>query len=603
MSPPSSLLLVDSDSAALETLTFGFEREGYKVTATADFARAIELSRHATPDLAVIALRQPSEQAVSTVAGIRAAVATLPVVALGAAALRPEALAAGASAFLALPIFMRDVVSVGRLAAIANRTAKGKPEAKSRDGNAAPETTALLSEFFGLFYLLRAMAASERSGVVMVTRGNRRAEIRVHEGAVVSANVGPLQGLPALHRVLLWEEAALSLTDKPVPARNQLHLSEHEVLDECERFLRDFAHAARDLGSPQTLYVPAAEPGAALPGMQQSQVTPLLKLFDGHRALAEVIEESPFRIFDTVRMIRRLRETGALVVRPDGLSQERPIGAAAHVPRPTGPLAPTPVGQPASMLGQWAMVPDQRGVVGNRRATSRPSRPLGGGATLPPTHALGTAAAPIPLTTIKVSGTAPAAAGEIAARRRPSPAHVANVGEAPTVQVRLDATGMPIGPITSAASAALADPAPLSAPSAADAPPGAPIPLVNHKTPVPGRARSETGLRGSGGDAPPQRRPSSAARLQALEDGRSPRGASGGQVSLDKAHAQNGQHSLELPMRARRGSGASPSSETFDPVEADFFAREADLYKREPIETFDDLDPMPGIPSNKSRRK
>jgi hypothetical protein len=47
----------------------------------------------------------------------------------------------------------------------------------------------------------------------------------------------------------------------------------------------------------------------------------------------------------------------------------------------------------------------------------------------------------------------------------------------------------------------------------------------------------------------------------------------------------------------------------FDAVEADFFAREADLYKREAVDTFDDLDPggnrdpRPSSSSPKSRKR
>jgi len=41
----------------------------------------------------------------------------------------------------------------------------------------------------------------------------------------------------------------------------------------------------------------------------------------------------------------------------------------------------------------------------------------------------------------------------------------------------------------------------------------------------------------------------------------------------------------------------------FDAVEADFFAREADLYKRETVETFDDLDPMGGGGAEATRSK
>jgi hypothetical protein len=65
--------------------------------------------------------------------------------------------------------------------------------------------------------------------------------------------------------------------------------------------------------------------------------------------------------------------------------------------------------------------------------------------------------------------------------------------------------------------------------------------------------------------------------------------------------------------RARRQTGGSPrltptsATAAFDDVEADFFAREADLYKREVVESFDDLDaPIanePSTPSKHTRRK
>ena len=81
--------------------------------------------------------------------------------------------------------------------------------------------------------------------------------------------------------MLLWEEAAVSIAGAAVPKPSQFPLSAQEVLDECERFLRDFAHAARDLGPPNTIYLPVPEPRPAIAGMQPSQMAPLLRLFDG----------------------------------------------------------------------------------------------------------------------------------------------------------------------------------------------------------------------------------------------------------------------------------------------------------------------------------
>ena len=104
--------------------------------------------------------------------------------------------------------------------------------------------------------------------------------------------------------------------------------------------------------------------------MQPNQMVPLLRLFDGNHGLADVVEESPFRIFDTIRMIRRLVQGGVLVTRAQ---QRRATGGHQRLSHPT----PSPNGAPQSMLAQWAMVPDQRGVVGDRRSPSRPLMPFG----------------------------------------------------------------------------------------------------------------------------------------------------------------------------------------------------------------------------------
>ncbi|HZL21424.1 MAG TPA: DUF4388 domain-containing protein [Polyangia bacterium] len=687
-------------------MTFGFEREGCKVSGTPDPRRAVQLVRSVRPELAVLVLHGPERESLDLIGGLRSAAnQDLPIVALGPATLKQDALAAGAGDFLALPVFLRDVIGVARLSALESKlTHKGKDDAKraqTQVPDVGDELQMRLSEFFGLFYLLRAMAASERSGVLQVTRGNRRAELRINAGAVVSANVGSLQGLPALHHVLLWEEAALSITRRTIAKRDQLHLSAQEVLDECERFLRDFAHAVRDLGAPRTLYVPAADPEAVIPGFQPSQVTPLLRLFDGHRVLSDVIEESPFRIFDTVRMIRRLRDGGALAARPDGLVREHePEPGSAHPASAFG----TRNGSQKSMLAEWAMVPDQRGVVGNRRSTSRRLRPIGGPTFGPPPPAA-TAPRPIPLTTRKGSTTS----GEIpAVKRRMTPARAVDLGVAPTVQVRLDPSGVPLSaPVAPGRGqgqgmpGAQKTPAPIRArgpsgkfvpfdsepapradrtsgqfvpldsepapradrtsgrfvpldsepapradrtsgrfvpldsepaprvivdsepppraallgnfvPLDAEAPPrvivdgGLPTPLVVLDSEPPPKVVIDGSLTAElAGNVTAELAGNPPAEL-ALEGAPPPMaergdgGANGHPVALDEPPPPK----VELTPRPRRitGGAAGIAPDAFDAIEADFFAREADLYKREALETFDDLDPVGGLPRPPGQR-
>jgi hypothetical protein len=169
--------------------------------------------------------------------------------------------------------------------------------------------------------------------------------------------------------------------------------------------------------------------------------------------------------------------------------------------------------------------------------------------------------APIPLTHKKVSsGEIRAASGELSSvsgdippvKRRPTPDGFADLALGPTVQVKVDADGTPLE--LPAAPRDLGTPAP--APRANHTPAPAPVaaPVVRRKTPTPSPA-------------------------------------------------------LDPPVRA--GKTPPPSRLTpaaaFNAVEADFFAREADLYKRETVDTFDDLDSGGGrdsrSPSSKSRRR
>jgi hypothetical protein len=245
------------------------------------------------------------------------------------------------------------------------------------------------------------------------------------------------------------------------------------------------------------------------------------------------------------------------------------------------------------MLGQWAMVPDQRGVVGDRRSPSRPLMPFGPGsldqpgrggdrrrpsqpfkpfATPGPTPL--PTPAPIPLTNKKVASGAIVAkaevdstAGEIPpVKRAPTPGPKTALALEPTLQVKLNPDGTPVElPLSRRAT-----PAPL--PALASAEPSLAEPAVREPEPA-------------------VREPEPAVREPEVREPPPP----------------------ELPPRAvvRASKTPIPSRVTpaaaFDAIEADFFAREADLYKRDAVDTFDDLDPGGGghdsRPSSKNRRK
>jgi len=591
MNQLSTLLLVDPDPRGLETLTYGFEREGCTVAGTSDPKLAPDLLRTTAPQLAVVSLRSPEKGGLDVITGIKrgAPVRRVPIVALGDPGLRQAALAAGTNDFVATPLFVRDVVNVSRLLTLSHAVPNAPhPEV---------EVQARLSEYHGLFYLLRALAVTARSGIILLSRGNKRAELRVADGAVMAVHIAGLQGLPALHQLLLWEEAALSLKFRAVPKRSNLHMSAQELLDECERFLRDFAHAARELGAPRCVYVPAGDRDPGTSGLQPAQLGPALRLFDGQRTLSDVIEDSPFRVFDTLRVVKRLLDAGVLAVKSDGLP------AQDHAER-------------RSMLEEWAVVPDSRGVVGDRRRTSRRLKTVGSGpttTTAPAAPALGSALAPpvsrteTPVGPIPLTQRKGAAAGELTGRRpAPTPAAIAALAQAPTVQFKLGdlPAAAPLGP-TGRAPITARNPTLGAAPPVTEPPAAYTAPPVREnlrRTPPPDGLRRTPPPDGSRRTPPPE-----SLRRTPPPDGsrRTPPPSlrkSGERPSLDALSGPDSKNKLRKILPQTR---LTPST-AFDAVEADFFAREADLYKQEDVESFDDLDRggarRPGGGAKKTRR-
>ena len=579
MNQLSLLLLVDPDRKGLEALTYGFEREGCAVAGTIDPTLAPELARTTTPQLAVISLHQPDRQVLDLITGLRGQESTrdLPVVTLGPAAMRPAAMAAGASDFLSTPLFVRDVISVGKLMLLMRSALAAKA-----DGGEV-ELSALLSEYHGLYYMIRALSATSRSGILQLNRGNKKGEVRFSEGTVVSALVGPLQGFPALHQLLLWEEAAISLKLRPVAHHRQFAGHPGDLLEECERFMRDFAHAARDLGSPRTTYMPVE--GGPAPGAKRvpAEATPVLRLFDGQRTLAEVIEASPFRIFDTLRVIKRLVDAGAVALRPGSLLQDQaaadrmeqwmrtsgPMPSVQEMtPRPTRPSgahAPTaaaaaqrPSGAHRPLVAAERPTPPQMPTVDEKRAASggdrrKSSRQRELGAVDPASPASQATPPPIPLTVRKSSSEAVATAATARRTgRTPPPLAALAIGSEPTIQMKLDAAFPP-----------------KAVPAQEAAPPAAPeSPAVTDgataATMAPAAPSAEAAAAAAPAPAPPPP-PTTAA-------------APAGKGPDSKTKLKKASHPRLTPTSA------------FNAIESDFFAREADLYHHDAVESFDDLD-------------
>jgi Domain of unknown function (DUF4388) len=339
MSSSHAALIVDADPKGLEALVYGFQGADWRITACPTPETASLLVKATGAEIVVIASRSDHEKAHALIRQIRAkeAFRTLPVLVLGPEDLRKPLKESRDAELLPLPAFVRDVLTASQLLVEAGVAAAQKPGEEPSFAPPFAATTTLS--------LIRTLAGLARSGVLQLERKGRHGEIMFHEGELTAAQVGQLQGMAAVQHVLVWNEGTLKLHLRPVVRRGQLHQTAQEFLEDFDRFQRDYAHAMKDIGPPATVYATSEDRLQHLTNDVPAEVTPVVRLCDGQRTLSDIIDESPFRVLDTVRIVGRLVELAIFVRRnpkpgSDAVAPRAPLEEFLETARIVGPADP-----------------------------------------------------------------------------------------------------------------------------------------------------------------------------------------------------------------------------------------------------------------------
>ena len=302
MSGPSKVIVLDPDVRAAHQVQLGFTREGVPVAVGAVTDARPELPADAT---GLVVVGGTDGRALELLRRTKLVLEEnkldVPIVFSGKGVRRTDAEAAGADEVVLHPTFLRDLVTIGRLL-------KGVPTGRRA------HLVGSLAETTGVFTLVRALSALGRSAVLTLIRGLRRGEIRFFHGEVTSAQVGLIHGQAAFHQLLLWTEARFEFHHEDVVRRQQIPLSPEELYADAERFLEGVRTASGQLSPSMILEQDVAKISSA--GTQvPTEVHGVLRLFDGHRVIADVLEDSPYRVFETLRVAQRACDVGLLRIR------------------------------------------------------------------------------------------------------------------------------------------------------------------------------------------------------------------------------------------------------------------------------------------------
>ncbi len=297
------VLVVDPDLSARSVLRVALAREGFDVTAvsSAEEARSALGPGRPIPAAVVSEVDLPGMDGVTFCAELRRELRTskVPVLLISRredAELRAQVAASGADDCLAKPLFVMDVVSLLRL----------KTAPATGSGAVVLDTDVL-----PLRHLLRAMMAGLCQGRIELEEG---AWVSLRQGRVVGAAHGPLHGLAALNRMLLLGEGPYSVMMGSIRGAATFTYGLRELVSTGFPNLRQFEQVVeRSVPLDAVLAVDFASLATALPQLPDG-VNAVVRLFDGHRSVREVLVDSSLSELLTLEITTRLFELE--VIRP-----------------------------------------------------------------------------------------------------------------------------------------------------------------------------------------------------------------------------------------------------------------------------------------------
>jgi hypothetical protein len=297
----SKVIVLDADVRASRQVQLGFERESVPAVVLPADAAMLEQTGD---DAGLVVIGGADGAALELVRRARKWLddqrVDAPILFASRGVRRTDAEAAGADEVVVQPTFLRDIVTVGRLL-------RGlRPEQRTH-------LVGSLVDVAGVLPLIRALAGLGRSATLTLIRGLRRGEVRFYHGEVTSAQVGLIHGQAALHQLLLWTDARFDFHHEEVVRRQQIPLSHDELFADAERFLESVRDASGGL-SPAIVLEQDVERLQALGKQIPTEVYGVLRMFDGYRVLADVLEDSAYRVFETLRVAQRAVEVGLLRV-------------------------------------------------------------------------------------------------------------------------------------------------------------------------------------------------------------------------------------------------------------------------------------------------
>jgi CheY-like chemotaxis protein len=258
----------------------------------------------------------------------------------------------GVDDYLTKPIFVRELLArvnlvLARRAQESIATRGFGPENRTRFSGSIQDMTVI--------DLLQTFEIARKSGSIAFRHGKATGWVWFRDGKVIDAELGPLRGEEAVYRLLVWNEADFEV-DFAMPDREDvIEGTTSALVMEGMRRADEWGRLIEQLPALDTVY--DVDHSALLDRLSEipDELNGILRLLDGRRTLADVIDDSPFEDLSTLATLSKLYFEGLLAPVANRLPSVKPPPTAAKpavvadVPATPKELPPTVPIMPAAL--------------------------------------------------------------------------------------------------------------------------------------------------------------------------------------------------------------------------------------------------------------
>ncbi len=310
------ILLVDADPRSMRVVEVSLRKAGYNVACVEDGQSALDVVEAQLPDLVICDTRLPKLDGYGLVRRLKdkPELAAIPVIFLATQRSvedKIRGLELGVEDYLTKPIFVRELLA--RVNVVLAR--------RAQDAIVSQKPSTLRTRFAGSIHdmtvvdLLQTFEISRKSGSITFKSSGASSlgYVWFRDGKVIDAEVGTLRGEEAVYRLLVWSEADFEVDFGPLDREDVVEVGTSALVMEGMRRADEWGRLIEQL--PPLSMVFEVDHERLLDRLSEipDELNGILRLLDGRRTLADVVDDSPFEDLSTLSTLSKLYFESLLV--------------------------------------------------------------------------------------------------------------------------------------------------------------------------------------------------------------------------------------------------------------------------------------------------